>query len=251
MLLTIFTKDIWDRRKAMIWWTIGMVFLTAWIAVVYPVIRDSEAFVNFLEEFPPELMAMFGMDPGTFLTGAGFLQAQLFSFMAPVIIITFAVIAGAGATAREEANGTMDMLLSIPISRSSLLLQKAGSMILLADVLVLAIAITLAVMNPLIGLNLTVEGIAAVCLGLWLLAVGFGGVTMLVGAFTGSPGTAAGVGAGVALILWFADAFAELFDWLEPIATVSPFRWYLAELPLLYGLNSGPVSYTHLRAHET
>ena len=196
---------------------------------------------NFLEEFPPELMAMFGMDPDTFLTGAGFLQAQLFSLMAPIIVITFTILAGAAATAREEANGTMDVLLSMPVSRTSIILQKAASMVLLADVLVLSIAVTLVLMNPVVDLGLTLEGIAAVCLGLWLLAVGFGGVTMMIGAFSGSPGTAAGLGAGLALVTWFADAFAELFDWLEPFATVSPFRWYLSGLPLLNGLNSGQL----------
>lgn len=239
MLLSVFTKDIWDRRKAMIWWVIGTVLMTAWLSAMYPVIRDSDAMTDFLTEFPPELLAMFGMDPNTFLTGAGFLQAQMFSLIAPIILISFAIIVGTGATAREEATGSMDMLLSLPVSRTSLILQKAGSMVLLADLIVLSIAGTLIVANPVFDMGLTIEGIAAVCLGLWMLAIGFGAVAILIGAFTGSPSSAGGVAGGLALVLWFVDAFSELYDWLEPLAKLSPFRWYLWNLPLLNGLNSG------------
>ena len=109
MLRNVFTKDLWDRRRSMIWWVIGMAAMTGWLAAFYPVIRDSDEMQDFLEDFPPELLALFGIDPDTFLTGAGYLQGQLYSFIAPIIIVTFCVMAGVAATAREEKSGTMDM----------------------------------------------------------------------------------------------------------------------------------------------
>ena len=41
MLRNVFTKDLWDRRVAMIWWVIGMVLMTAWLAALFPVLRDE------------------------------------------------------------------------------------------------------------------------------------------------------------------------------------------------------------------
>lgn len=239
MLRNVFTKSLWDRRRSMTWWTIGMVAMTAWLVAVYPVIRDSDAMQSFLEEFPPELMAMFGMDPDIYLTGAGYLQAQLFSFIAPIILIAFAVGFGVSATAGEEKSGTMDVLLSLPISRRSIVRQKATAMILLAGVLVFAIAITLIALDPVVGLKLSIDGIAAVTVGLWLVGLTFGGVAMAVGAYTGSPSTAGGVAIFLAILSWFVSSFSPIFDWLEVPSKVSPFSWYLDEVPLLDGFSTG------------
>jgi ABC-2 type transport system permease protein len=241
MLHNVFTKALWDRRHSMVWWTIGMVAMTAWLVAVYPVIRDSDAMQSFLEDFPPELMALFGIDPDIYLTGAGYLQAQLFSFIAPIILIAFAVGFGVSATAGEEKSGTMDMLLSLPITRRSLILQKAAAMVLLATLLSFAIAATLLLLDPVVGLKLGISGVAAVTTGLWLLGVTFGGLAMVIGAFTGSPSAAGGVAGFLAILSWFVTSFSSLFGWLEIPSKLSPFSWYLDGLPLLNGFDSGQM----------
>jgi ABC-2 type transport system permease protein len=218
-----------------------MVVMTAWLVAVYPVIRDSDAMQSFLDDFPPELMAMFGVDPDIYLTGAGYLQAQLFSFIAPIILIAFAVGFGVSATASEERSGTMDMLLSLPIPRGSIIVQKAMAMFLLAGVLSFAVAVTLVVLNPVVSLNLSVNGIAAVTIGLWLLGLTFGGVAMAIGAFAGSPSPAGGIAGFLAVLSWLITSFSAIFDWLEIPSKLSPFSWYLDGLPLLNGFDSGQV----------
>jgi ABC-2 type transport system permease protein len=226
---------------SMVWWTAGIVALTAWLVGVYPVIRGSEAMQEFLDDDTPEILALFGVDPETFLTGAGYLQAQMFSFMAPIILIAFAIGMGVAATAREERNGTMDMLLSVPISRTSVLVQKAAVMALLSAVLVFAIALSLVVANPIVDLKLGLDGIAAISIGLWLLALGFGGLAMLIGAFTGSPSAAGGMAAFAAILAWFVNAFSSLFSWLESPSQLSPFSWYLDGSPLINGFTAGSI----------
>jgi ABC-2 type transport system permease protein len=241
MLRNVFTKSLWDRRRSTMWWTLGMVAMTAWLVAVYPVIRDSDAMQSFLDDFPPELMAMFGIDPDVYLTGAGYLQAQLFSFIAPIILIAFAVGFGVTATASEEKSGTMDMLLSLPISRRSIVLQKAAAMALLAGILTLAVAATLVILDPVVGLKLSIDGVAAVTIGLWLLGIVFGGVAMTIGAFTGSPSTAGGLAGFLAILSWFVTGFSAIFGWLEVPSKLSPFGWYLDGIPLLDGFSSGHV----------
>jgi len=241
MFRNVFTKDIWDRRSSIGWWIIGMVAMTGLLASIYPTIRDSDEMQDVFNRLPPELLSMFGIDPATFLTGAGYLQGQLFSFVGPIIVIAFCVLAGVAATSREEHNGTMDMLLSLPVRRSSVLLAKAASLLLLSFLIVLTIALTLVATNQPIDLDLSIEGILAVCSGLWLLGVVFGGVAMAVGALTGSPSRAAGFATALAVAAWFIDAFSAIFSWLEWPARFSPFNWYLADIPLISGRNLGQV----------
>jgi ABC-2 type transport system permease protein len=241
MLRNVFTKDFWDRRVSMIWWIIGMVALTVWLTALYPLLRDSQAMQEFLEEFPPELLAMFGMNPDTFLTGAGYLSAQLFSFIAPIVILAFTITAGVAATASEERSGTMDMLLSTPVTRQSVILQKAASLAVLSGIIILSIVLTLLVMNPIVDLKLSVEGVVAIGGGLWLLGLVFGYVAMTAGSFTGNPTLAGGIAAALALLAWFVNAFSALYDWLEWPSKLSPFSWYLHDLPLINGRSTGQL----------
>lgn len=239
MLRNVFTKDLWDRRRSAIWWIGGVAFLNVWVASVYPVIRDSDAMRDFVNEFPPALLALFGIDPDTFLTGAGFLQSEMFSLIIPIIVITFCVLAGTAATAREEKEGTMDVLLSVPITRPSIVLQKAATMTLLSAAIMASTALSLMIMNVVVDLNLSIVNLIAACAGAWLLGLVFGGVAMAIGAFTGSPGVTSGAAVSLAILSWFVTGFASLYSWLELPSKLSPFSWYLDGDPLLNGFSSG------------
>jgi len=239
MLRSVFTKAIRDRRRTILWWILGSVALISWVSGVYPIMRDSDAMQQFIEDFPPELMAMFGVDPDTFLTGAGFLQAEFFTLFAPIMMIALSISIAVAATGREEKNGTLDMLLSAPISRTSLMLQKSGALVLLSGSVAATIALTLAVLNGVIGLGLRLEGVLAANLALWLLGLVFGGITLIAAAFSGRPSAAIGIGVLLGVVAWFVNGFAGIYDWLETPNKVNPFGWYLQGTPLLNGLNSG------------
>ncbi|MFO7699556.1 MAG: ABC transporter permease subunit, partial [Acidimicrobiia bacterium] len=239
MLRSVFTKDLWDRRRSAVWWIGGVALLNVWVASVYPVIRDSDAMKDFVNEFPPAVLALFGIDPDTFLTGAGFLQSEMFSFIIPIIVITFGVLAGTAATAREEKDGTMDVLLAVPISRPSIVLQKAASMTLVLGAIMAGTTLALMGMNVAVDLSLSIINLIAVCAGAWLLGLVFGGVAMAIGAFTGSPGATSGAAVSLGIFSWFVTAFSSLYSWLELPSKLSPFSWYLDGNPLLNGFSSG------------
>ena len=233
MLHNVFTKTIRDHLRSAFGWVVGAGGLTMWLVAMYPYIRDSDAMREFIEQMPPELMAAFGMDPATFLTGAGYLSGQLYTFVGPVIMIGFAVGLGVAVTAREEQDGTLDMLLSAPISRRHLVLSKLSASALLAALVPGVMAAVLILANQPLGLEIAVQGILAVNVGLWLLGLVFAGVTTAVGAFTGRPGAARGAALFAAVLAWFVSLFEPFFDWLELPSKVSPFTWYTDTNPMI------------------
>ncbi len=241
MFRNVFTKALWDRRRSTLWWMGGSVSLLVWIAGVYPIMRDSDAMQQFIEDFPPEMLAMFGIDPATYLTGAGFLHAQFFSLFGPFTMIALAIAVAVSATAGEERRGTLDMVLSAPVSRTSFMLQKVALLLTVTGSVAVVVAVTLSILSRVMGLGLTIEGVAAASASMWLLGVVFGGVALVVGAFTGSPSTTVGVGVTLSVVAWFANAFVAIFPWLEVPSAVSPFTWYLQGPPVLYGANSGQL----------
>jgi ABC-2 type transport system permease protein len=235
MLRSVFGKAMWDRRVSLIWWLVGVTVLMTWIVAFFPALRDSPELQDFIDQFPPEALALFGIDPATYQTGFGYLQAQLYSFMAPLLLIAFTATAGGGATAGEEETGTIDPLLAIPISRTRVVLEKFGALTVQAATIVTLMVLVLLVANPLLDLKLSTRGVLGINLGLLLLGLVFGALAMAIGAWRGKRALAAGVVVGAGLITFLINGFAPLVEGLEGLQKLTPFFWYLDGDPLLNG----------------
>lgn len=229
LLQSVFGKTVWDRRRSFWWWLLGMGSLAALTIAVFPSIAGTgtEALEALLEAYPPEMLAIFGItDPSSVFTGAGFTSTRVYSSIGVIVILAFAIGMGRAALAGEEASGTADLLLTTPIRRDSVVLQKAGAMLALLIALVVGLAIIVALGDQAVGLDLTIAGQIAANAGLAALAFLFGALALAAGAATGSPGKATAVAAGVAVVTFFLNGFGAVVDWLEPLRPLSPFFWY-------------------------
>lgn len=239
MNVAIVAKALRDRRRAIIGNSVGLVALIAWLGVLFPILRESDAFIEMIERFPPELSSVFGLDPATFLTAAGFLSTELYALFAPLLILIFVISASTAETTAEERDGLMDMLLSTPLSRSRVFLAKAGGVALATLGLVVVMTVALLIVNPVFEMDLPVVAVLASGAGLWLLGILFGSVTLLVGALSGRTVVAGGVAGLLAFLAWFINGFAGLYSWLEGPSAFSPFTWYLEPNPLIEGFTAG------------
>ena len=218
---------------------LGLVALAIWLGLLFPVMRESDDFVAFLDNLPAGMLSAFGIDSATFLSAAGFLTAYLYSLFAPLLILFFVISAVTAEIMAEERDGLMDMLLSSPVSRTRVFLEKAGGVGLAALVLVAVLTAALLVVNPIFELSLSVTGVLAAGLSLWLLGVLFGTVTLAAGAFTGRSVVAGGVAGSLAFLAWFINSFSALYPPLESIGWASPFTWYQEPNPLIEGVGAG------------
>src|SRR5665811_1738184 len=83
------------------------------------------------------------------------------SFIGPILAILYAVSAGNAAVAGEEDRHTMDLLLADPISRTRLVLDKLGAMII-GILLITAVAgASLLLSGPVFGLSIAAGKAAA------------------------------------------------------------------------------------------
>jgi ABC-2 type transport system permease protein len=241
LVRSVFSKALWERRISILYWLAGFAAMGALMVAVYPAFRDSAALKEFLARFPPAMMSMLGIDPTNFTTGIGFVQAQLYSFVAPIVLIAFTVPVGAAATAREEEDGTADLLLAYPIRRSRVVIEAFLALALWSALLAGVLAAFLFLGNAAVDLRLPPGGILGINLGLWLLGLFFGGLTMTVGAWLGKPRLAMGVGAGFALITFFIQGLAPVVKSLQPLQPFTPFYWFQNGDPARNGPTAGHV----------
>lgn len=201
---------------------------------VYPSVADSaESMQEFVNQWPEGFREAFSLDQ--YATGSGFLNAELFSLMIPLILTAIALGAASSATAAEEEHGTADLLFSLPISRWRILLGKVvGMVVSVAGVAVVGF-LTVALGAPLVDLDVETSGLAAASLMVALLAMTFGALALLIGAMTGSRAAALGIGMVVALLSFLLLALGPMADWLEPWTRASPFDWALGNDPLTAG----------------
>ena len=220
---------------------LGIVALSVWLGVMFTVMRNSDEFIDFMNNLPSGLLSAFGIDSATFLSAAGFLSSYLFTLFAPLFILFFVISAAAAEVMAEERDGLIDMLLSTPVSRTRVLLEKTGGVALAALVLAAVLTSALLVVNPIFDLSLSVTGVLAAGLSLWLLSLVFASLTLVAGTFTGRSVMAGGVAGSLALLAWFINSFAPLYPDLEPFAAASPFTWYQDPNPLTEGVGAGQL----------
>lgn len=237
MLRDAFLKTLRDGRRAIAWWTLGLVAMTALMVAAYPSVRDNPNLNKMVEDYPDAFKAFLGLgETVDYTSPAGYLNSELFSFVVPLLLLIAAIGAGARATAGEEEQGTLDLLLANPISRRRLVLDKLAALCAEIVVLALVLWLSLIVGAAAVGMHISAAHLAAACTAAALLAVAYGAIALFLGALIGRRGAVIGITAAAALAAYLVSSLAELVRFLEPLRVASPFYHYAANNALRAGL---------------
>ncbi len=239
MLDSVFARRIWERRTGYVWWLLGLVALIGITVAFWPTIqRDTDALGQLFESLPQGFLAIFGADDiETLFTASGFINSRMYSSVGAIIVVFFAISMGTQAVAGEEDKRTLDLLLAQPVSRRSVVLEGFLAMVVMTAGLAAAVFLVLVVCDPLVGLDLPLEGLFAATVGVVLLALVFGSLSLAVGAFSGSRALAIGVGAGATFGTFFINGLAPLVDAIAWTQRLTPFFWFLDSRPLDNGFS--------------
>ena len=163
------------------------------IGAIYPIVRDNQdQFGALLDTYPDELLAIMGVGAEESLFDpVGFMRAEAFGWIVPLVLPSTGPSRGTGGSREEEA-GTIDLVMATPLSRFGLVLQKWLALVLTELVLGLALFVSLALDNVLFGLDIPLANSAAGCFMAVLLGVFFGSLALAVGAGTGLRGLSVG-----------------------------------------------------------
>jgi ABC-2 type transport system permease protein len=224
-------------------WVVALTALVGMYVAVYPTVKGSSSFVKLIDQMPKTYRALFTTGSAAdFTTPAGYLNTELLTFMGPLLVLVYAIGAGASAVAGEEDRGTLDLLLANPISRARVLMEKFAALVVGVAVLMGALWLALLAEGRAAGMDVPLANSAAALLHMGLLGIEFGALALLAGSVVGHLGMARAVPAGVAVVAFLINAFAPLVSWLHPIRFVSPFYQYIGHDPMRSGLSPPAVA---------
>jgi ABC-2 type transport system permease protein len=234
MLTSIFAKGMRDQWKGLLAWAVAVVTFALLIAAFYPSIKESMASVQDMVDKMPKVLreAFIGVD---MTSPVGWLDTKLFSMMAPIVFLVYAIGAGARGIAGEEEEGTLDLLLAQPVSRGRVLLGKYVDLLLGLAILTAVLFATLVAVAPLFGMHIATGRLLQGSVLVGLLGLAFGSITFLVAAAWGRRGLASGVAGGLAGIMYLGNILAmdsAGFDRLRPASLF----YYYGIAPLADGL---------------
>ncbi|MGE5690373.1 MAG: ABC transporter permease subunit [Pseudomonadota bacterium] len=238
LLHSVLGKTVRDGRRGLVAWSLGIAALVLLTCSVYPSVGGNEDYEKLIENYPEELKAFIGGSLDL-TSGPGYLQAELFSLMVPLLLLVYAIGAGGRALAGEEEAGTLDLLLAHPVSRGRVVLEKAGALVVTVTVLSVALFAVVLASVVAFDMGVTVANVAAGTLHAWALALAFGAFALAVGGASGSRALAIAIPTAVVVAAYLVDGLANLVDVLEPLAPFSPWHWYIEGEPLRHGVRAG------------
>lgn len=240
-MFNIIKWELWQRRFSITWWCIGIVaFITINLAF-YPSFRDQAAQAEqAFSQIPDSAMAFFS-DTGDFLSPTGYLSSQIFYLMLPLLLGTLAISLGSSLLAREEKEGTIELLLSRPVSRGSLIVGKLSAGIIILTIVGTVAALVTAGLSKLVKLAVPTKGILLASIAAVLLAMSFGIIAFLITALGKARIASVGIATLFALGGYILASLVDIADWLKWPAKIFPFNYYKPAEIL-----SGSYDWTHI-----
>lgn len=224
-MITVFRHALRRFRGQILGWGIGLALLAMLLVSVYDSFEaEQEQLQALMEAYPPEFTAFFG-DLSDFATPEGFLSVEFFSYM-PLILGIFAVLIGSGLLVGDEEQGTLDLIMAHPVSRTALFFGR-----LLAFVVATGAILVIAWLG--FGLSLSWSSMDISWGRMWLPLLSllvqmllFGALSLLFSMILPSRRLAATTAGLLLVASFFITGLAELNEDLESVATLSPLNYY-------------------------
>lgn len=226
-VIAIVRAELWQRRWAMVWWSLGISAFIVINLAVYPSFKEQAAELNnALANLPDAVKDLFS-DNGDFASPSGYLSSQIYYLLLPMLFTILAINLGSSLLARDERAGTLELLLARPVSRTTILLSKAvAGGIVLAVVGAATLVVALAGCR-MAGIEIPLQGVIVTTLVSLALATFFGTISFALTALGRNARLASiGLASLVALASYLVSSLSQTVHWLEWPAKLSPYTYY-------------------------
>ncbi len=215
---------------------IGLVAVMAAVGALFPAVGHSIGKLNV----PAGVANLLGgADYGTI---TGWFRSEIAIFYGPLVIGALAITGAVAATAGEEEDRILALVLAHPIRRWRLITAKAAAIAAMVSVIAFGVWVGLIVGVAAGGGGISIAHITGLTVQLAFFGFAVGALALALGAGTGRPSLAAGTAAAVATLGWLANSFAPLVGAVAWLKYLSLFYYYAGHDPLTGGVDIAGVT---------
>ena len=225
-MFNVIRWELARRKMFTFWWSIGVSGLLAMTVLSYLAIKNQAQDLN-------QAFGSLSSSAGSFFGGSdlfspvGYLSSQVYYITLPMLLIIMVLSLVSSLMSKDENDNTVELALSRPISRSSLMGSKAlTALIIMSIVGLISYAVT-AISVSIAGIDISAGNLAITHFLSFAFAVSFGAIAFGMTAISRLTRKFAGV---VAIILSFGgyiiSSLSGFVDGLKPIAKAMPFHYY-------------------------
>ena len=220
--MTILRHELNRGRTSLLIWSIAIAAMLFISIIIFPQMRSSMDSAADIFSQMGDFSTAFGMDKVNFGEYKGYFAVECGNVLGLGGAL-FAAILGISALAKEEKEHTAEFLLTHPVKRSRVVLEKLLSVYIRILILNVIVAAASLVSSLIIGEKPEAKFFCLLFLAFFLLQIEIASVCFGVSAFIRKGGL--GLGIGIALLLYFISIIANLTKDAEPLKYVTPFAF--------------------------
>lgn len=226
-MTSVFSKTINDKRWFILGWMIGFAALAALMVTFYPAMHQDGSLDQLVKTMPPAFQGLVG-DLSNLQQFSTYLASQLFDIRVTIIGSVMVIILALGLTVAEEEAGQTRTLLSLPISRTKLFIQKWLAMVVVISSTVVACAVSIYAMQVTINESIDHSVLWRLIAMTWLFLITLGTIVFSLAIGIGNRAVATGLGILVVVGSFILTTFSAGVDWLQEYEMVSLFYYFPA-----------------------
>ena len=228
MFKQIWRKTLFDQKISLLIWIISLMAMSLLVMFMFPAISEQgDAMDQMMAAFPTEMIELFyGGAVESVTSPIGWLNVELYGLLIPFALIIYGIGNGTYAIAGEEKNKTLELLVTSPISRIRLALEKYFALILGMLAILLSLTAFMSIFNGFFELDVKpitffVGGVEVFTLALFYTSIGFA-----LGTATGNRGLSMGITYAITIFSYLWNGFGGLIESIENTTNLSPFYHY-------------------------
>lgn len=220
--MTLFFHELRQNKTALIIWSAALSFMLGICIIIYPEMSSQMGDISEMFADMGAFTSAFGMDQLNFGEFMGYFGVECGNTLGLGGAI-FAAIVGVSALAKEERDRTAEFLLTHPISRRKIIIQKLIAVFAQVIILNVAVICVTCICILAIGVEADAAKLALVFLAYLIMQLEIVALTFGISAFMSSG--ALGAGLGLSFGMYFLNIVSNLTDELKFLKFITPFSY--------------------------
>lgn len=226
-MISLLSSSIREKQKTILYYGLGGLAVLILYIAIYPSIKNQMEVINkLLETYPPALMKVFNFQANVLSNLGGYLSTETYGVFWPLILMFMTVSLCSSTISGEIENGTMGLLLSLPISRGRIYLAKYASILVALLIFVLLSVFAISPVAKAFSLSISFANVSKLSLMGVLLGAAVAGVAIFFSSLFSEKGRTNAVIGSILVLMYILNLVSNLKDNLSGLKYLSFFHYF-------------------------